>query len=231
MLHYNPQHVSSSTLLISRRTNCIITATGIVTLRKRPYSMLVESGPSTGEKGGRGTTATCLEPQKLLHWQCCVHWRTFVVNRPVLTTAWVETCCTAKLNLSQCTISQVPGNDHSGSINVKNSLMRSTTTNSLCKKLHNEANMTDVRTLWCTFGIRELWDVTFCQWFQHFKGSRYLRLQELQSLSRILLHWRSPTLQSVQITRTTNPVTQHHMLKEYILRNALWEPIILYIRY
>ena len=26
MLHYNPQHVSSSTLLIFRRTNCIITA-------------------------------------------------------------------------------------------------------------------------------------------------------------------------------------------------------------
>ena len=44
MLHYNPQHVSSSTLLIFRRTNCIITAFGIVTLCKRPYSMPVESG-------------------------------------------------------------------------------------------------------------------------------------------------------------------------------------------
>jgi hypothetical protein len=32
MLHYNPQHVSNSTLLIFRRTNCIITASGIVTL-------------------------------------------------------------------------------------------------------------------------------------------------------------------------------------------------------
>jgi len=32
MLHYNPQHVSSSPLLIFRRTNCIITASGIVTL-------------------------------------------------------------------------------------------------------------------------------------------------------------------------------------------------------
>ena len=31
MLHYDPQHVSSSTLLIFRRTNCIITASGIVT--------------------------------------------------------------------------------------------------------------------------------------------------------------------------------------------------------
>ena len=44
MLHYNPQHVSSSTLLIFRRTNCIITASGMVTLCKRPYSMPVESG-------------------------------------------------------------------------------------------------------------------------------------------------------------------------------------------
>ena len=43
MLHYNPQHVSSSTLLIFRRTNRIITASGIVTLCKRPYSMPVES--------------------------------------------------------------------------------------------------------------------------------------------------------------------------------------------
>jgi len=32
MLHYNPQHISSSTLLIVRSTNCIITASGIVTL-------------------------------------------------------------------------------------------------------------------------------------------------------------------------------------------------------
>jgi len=37
MLHYNPQHVSSSTMLIFRRTNCIITASGIVTLCKRSY--------------------------------------------------------------------------------------------------------------------------------------------------------------------------------------------------
>jgi len=39
MLHYDPQHVSSSTLLILRRTNFITTASGIVTLRKQPYSM------------------------------------------------------------------------------------------------------------------------------------------------------------------------------------------------
>ena len=40
MLHYAPQHVSSSTLLIIRRTNCITTASGIVPLCKQPYSML-----------------------------------------------------------------------------------------------------------------------------------------------------------------------------------------------
>jgi len=40
MLHYTPQHVSYSTLLIIRRTNCITTASGIITLHKQP----VESG-------------------------------------------------------------------------------------------------------------------------------------------------------------------------------------------
>ena len=44
MLHYDPQHVSSSTLLINRRTNCITTASAIVTLCKQPYIMQVESG-------------------------------------------------------------------------------------------------------------------------------------------------------------------------------------------
>jgi len=44
MLHYNPQHVSSSTLLIFRRTNFIIAASGIVTVCKQPYSMPVDSG-------------------------------------------------------------------------------------------------------------------------------------------------------------------------------------------
>ena len=32
MLHYNPRHVSSCTMLIFSRKNCIITASGIVTL-------------------------------------------------------------------------------------------------------------------------------------------------------------------------------------------------------
>jgi hypothetical protein len=44
MLHYDPQHVSSSTLLILRKTNCITTASGIVTLCKQPYNMKIESG-------------------------------------------------------------------------------------------------------------------------------------------------------------------------------------------
>ena len=44
MLLYDPQHVSSNKLLILRRTNCINTASGIVTLCKQPYSMQVESG-------------------------------------------------------------------------------------------------------------------------------------------------------------------------------------------
>ena len=45
MLHYNPRHVSSSTMLIFRRSDyCIITAPGIVTLCKQLFSAPVESG-------------------------------------------------------------------------------------------------------------------------------------------------------------------------------------------
>ena len=40
MLHYIPQHVSSSTLLIIRRTSCITTASGIVTLEIGERNML-----------------------------------------------------------------------------------------------------------------------------------------------------------------------------------------------
>jgi hypothetical protein len=43
MLHYNPLHVSSINMPILRRTNCIITASGIVTLCKRLCSMSDES--------------------------------------------------------------------------------------------------------------------------------------------------------------------------------------------
>ena len=43
MLHYNPRHVSSINMPIFRRTNCIITASSIVTFCKRLYSMPDES--------------------------------------------------------------------------------------------------------------------------------------------------------------------------------------------
>ena len=43
MLHYNPRHVSSINMPIFRRTNCIITASGIVTLCTVHYSMPDES--------------------------------------------------------------------------------------------------------------------------------------------------------------------------------------------
>ena len=74
MLHYNPQHVSSSTLLIFRMTNYIITASGIVTLCKKPYSMPVESGlqsalnlhtvrPFTDSDDARGCNNTICPPE------------------------------------------------------------------------------------------------------------------------------------------------------------------------
>ena len=46
MLHYNPRRVSSSIVLIFRRSNCIISAYGIVTLCKQLYSTPVERGLS-----------------------------------------------------------------------------------------------------------------------------------------------------------------------------------------
>ena len=74
MLHYNPQHVSSSTLLIFRRTNCIITASGIVTPCKQPCSVPVESGvhcalnrhnvrPFTDSDDTRGCNNTICPPE------------------------------------------------------------------------------------------------------------------------------------------------------------------------
>ena len=74
MLHYNPQHISSSTLLIFRRTNCIITASGIVTICKRPYSLSVECGlqsalnrrtvrPFTESDDTRGCNKTIYPPE------------------------------------------------------------------------------------------------------------------------------------------------------------------------
>ena len=48
MLHYNPRHVSSINMPIFRRTNCIITVPGIVTLCKQLYSIPDESMLSSG---------------------------------------------------------------------------------------------------------------------------------------------------------------------------------------
>ena len=43
MLHYNPRHVSNINMSIFRRTNCIITASGIITLCTVQYNMPDES--------------------------------------------------------------------------------------------------------------------------------------------------------------------------------------------
>jgi len=43
MLRYNPRHVLSINMPIFRRTNCIITASGIVALCKQLHSMLDEN--------------------------------------------------------------------------------------------------------------------------------------------------------------------------------------------
>jgi hypothetical protein len=43
MLHYNPRHVLSINIPIFRRTDCVITASGIVTLCKQLYSIPDES--------------------------------------------------------------------------------------------------------------------------------------------------------------------------------------------
>jgi hypothetical protein len=39
ILHYNPRHASSNTMLILRRSNCTVTASGIVILCKRPHRL------------------------------------------------------------------------------------------------------------------------------------------------------------------------------------------------
>ena len=67
MLHYNPRHVSSSTMLIFR-SNYIITASGIVTLCKRPYSTPVERGLQSALNQCTGQTFTESEDTR-----CCVN--------------------------------------------------------------------------------------------------------------------------------------------------------------
>jgi len=44
MLHYYPRHVSSINMPVFRRTNCILTASGIVALCKRLHSTPLLTG-------------------------------------------------------------------------------------------------------------------------------------------------------------------------------------------
>jgi len=66
MLHFVPQHVSNSTLLILRRTNCITTASGIVTLCKQPHSVRVESGLSVHSPPAYCTAAYVTIPEAVV---------------------------------------------------------------------------------------------------------------------------------------------------------------------
>jgi hypothetical protein len=61
MLHYNPRHVSNIDMPIFRGTNCIITASGIVTLCKGLYSMPDESRLSSGIVYSRLQRVTILD--------------------------------------------------------------------------------------------------------------------------------------------------------------------------
>jgi len=56
ILHCNPRHVSSNIMLICRRSNCIVTASGIVTLRKELFSAPVESGLSALSTGAQNSS-------------------------------------------------------------------------------------------------------------------------------------------------------------------------------
>ena len=89
MLHYFPRHVSSINMPIFRRTNCILTASGIVALCKRLYSTKVKSGLLlTGVLCNRLQTATISDAVRIQFvllkmgmlmletcrgWQCDMH--------------------------------------------------------------------------------------------------------------------------------------------------------------
>ena len=63
MLHYNPQHVSRSTLLIFRRTNCIITASGIVESGLQSALNRHTVRPFTKSDDTRGSNNTICPPE------------------------------------------------------------------------------------------------------------------------------------------------------------------------
>ena len=78
MLHYNPLHVSSINMPIFRRTNCIITASGIVALCKGLYSMPDESSLlCSGITIGKWFWQPRLMPQLRMHREkliFCLWW-------------------------------------------------------------------------------------------------------------------------------------------------------------
>jgi len=85
MLHYNPRNVSTSTMLVFRRTNCIIAASGIVTVCKQLYSMPVESGlnrhtvqPFTESDNIRCCNNTILSSWRWA-WYCSKHFEDYNV--------------------------------------------------------------------------------------------------------------------------------------------------------
>jgi hypothetical protein len=68
MLHYYPLYVSSINMPIFRRTNCILTASGIVALCKRLHSKPLKSGLSpllTGVLCSRLHRATILDAVRI----------------------------------------------------------------------------------------------------------------------------------------------------------------------
>ena len=65
MLHYDPQHVSSSTLLILRRTNFITTASGIVTMETVISTLLYIQGDSGEICNTLGNDSMCDSKQKI----------------------------------------------------------------------------------------------------------------------------------------------------------------------
>jgi len=71
MLHYDLQHVSGSTLLILRRTNCITTASGIVTLEigERSYINKMRSAVQQISKHveERSVTYILLKNKRIVH--------------------------------------------------------------------------------------------------------------------------------------------------------------------
>ena len=77
LLHYYPRHVSSISMPVFRRKNCIHTASDIFALCKRLHSALVKSGlfrASTCPSSGRKIVFTQHLVSSLSVNVCTVHW-------------------------------------------------------------------------------------------------------------------------------------------------------------